>query len=165
MQKWVLSGGNWSLAYTLDSGLITGLRNLTVDWSAPNPVIYCTTGEQYVKNAAGNKIVKATDTDSTAEFAVLATAAVNYMFRGISLAPEVSGNVYRFTGNGNWSLSSNWLNNLVPPTPLPSGSSVIIDHTTGGQCILDITQTLSAGSSLTVNSGKNLILESTLQIQ
>lgn len=165
VQKWVLSAGNWSLAYTMDSGLTTGLRNLTVDWSTPNPTIYCTTGESYVKNAAGNKIVKVTDTDSTAAFTVLATAAVNYMFRGIALAPEASGNVYTFTGNGNWTIASNWLNNLVPPTPLPSGSSIIIDHTAGGQCVLNTAQTLSAGSTITVNSGKNLVLESSLQIQ
>lgn len=166
VQKWVLTAGTWNLAYTLDSGLTTGLRNLVVDWSTATPTIYCTTGESYAKNLPGNKIVKVVDADSVSAFTVLATADVNYMFRGIAFAPEASsGSVYTFTGNGNWSVSTNWLNNTIPPSPLPTGSSIIIDHTVGGQCILNNPQTLSAGSTLTVNSGKNLVLQSSLEIK
>jgi hypothetical protein len=39
VQKFVYSGGSWSLAYTLLVGT-TGARGLTVDWSGTHPVIY-----------------------------------------------------------------------------------------------------------------------------
>src|SRR5262249_40364219 len=45
IQKWTLSGGTWSLAYTLlnNGAATTAVRGLTVDASGANPVIYATT--------------------------------------------------------------------------------------------------------------------------
>ncbi|MBL0358121.1 MAG: hypothetical protein IPP72_15195 [Chitinophagaceae bacterium] len=40
--------------------------------------------------------------------------------------------IYRFTGNGNWSVAANWENNLIPPAVLSDGSEIIIDPVTGG---------------------------------
>lgn len=69
---------------------------------------------------------------------------------------------YIFTGNGNWDVAANWSGNNRPPAILPAGEQIIIDHTVGGVCNLNITQTISAGATLTVNSGKNLLVPGTL---
>ncbi len=71
---------------------------------------------------------------------------------------------YSFIGDGDWTLASNWLNNSIPPNPLISGS-IIIDHTAAGKCNLNINQSILNGSSLIVKTGKNLIVNGTLQIQ
>ncbi len=76
-----------------------------------------------------------------------------------------NGRVFTFTGNGNWSNHVNWLNNEVPPADLPAGSEIIINHAVNGQCILDIPQRISAGSTFTVANGKNLIILSDFHIQ
>jgi len=138
-----------------------------VDWDTPNPTIYCTNGDAYLKDMPGNKIVAVTDLDSTAEFSVIATAEPNFMFRGIAFAPEPAtmGATYTFNGNGDWNMASNWANNAKPPATLPAGAAIVIDHAAGGQCVLNIAQSLSPGSSFTVNAGKNLVIEGSLTMQ
>jgi hypothetical protein len=66
---------------------------------------------------------------------------------------------------GNWNVASNWSNNSIPPSPLPSGSSIVINHTIGGQCVLNVSQTVLAGGSLTVLTGKNLLVNGGLTVQ
>ena len=73
--------------------------------------------------------------------------------------------VYTFTGTGNWSVANNWSNNKMPPANLPAGSTIVIDHTAGGQCVLNTPQTIAAGATLTVFTGKNLIIAGGLTIQ
>ena len=82
VQKWTNSGGTWTLAYTLTTGLTIGVRGLTVDWSGPNPIIYCT--EASISNT---NLFKVTDTGSGSSFASIATAGANYAFRGVAFAP------------------------------------------------------------------------------
>ena len=65
---------------------------------------------------------------------------------------------YTFTGNGYWTVSSNWIGNLIPPTTLPGGSTIIIATTPGDSCVLNIAQSISAGAFLTVTSGSNFII-------
>ncbi len=72
---------------------------------------------------------------------------------------------YTFTGTGNWDVASNWSSNTIPPSTLPANSSIVINHTIGGQCILNITQHISAGATLTVMTGKNLVVPGALTIQ
>jgi hypothetical protein len=64
-----------------------------------------------------------------------------------------------------WCVKYNWVNNAKPPTPLPASSAIVIDHAPGGQCVLNIAQSLSPGSSFTVNAGKNLMVQGSLTIQ
>ena len=71
---------------------------------------------------------------------------------------------YVFNGTGNWNITSNWLNNTIPPNPLPSGAEIIIDPFSG-DCILNIPQTISPGGKITVMSGKNLLLPTYLNLQ
>ena len=66
--------------------------------------------------------------------------------------------VYTFNGNGNWSNSNNWVNQVIPPNILPAGSTIFIACNVGNSCILDVTQTISQGAFLTVNSGANLVI-------
>ena len=66
---------------------------------------------------------------------------------------------YVFTGNGNWSLTSNWQNNLKPTTPLLPGNSVVINHQSGGTCVLDVPFTFSTNTTLTVNPGKTFSVQ------
>jgi len=72
---------------------------------------------------------------------------------------------YNFTGNGNWSDSANWQYHLVPPSTLVAGNEILIDPIAGGECILDIPYTLSAGTKLSVNNGKSFLVKGNLIVQ
>lgn len=76
-----------------------------------------------------------------------------------------SKNTYTFLGNGNWSDAVNWLENKIPPAVLPSGSSIYIEPQDGGQCVLNISQTISQGATITVNPNKKFIVPGVLNIQ
>jgi YD repeat-containing protein len=72
---------------------------------------------------------------------------------------------YTFTGNGNWDVPSNWLNNLIPPTTLPSGSTIVINPIVGGECVLNLPlQTILIGASFRVETGKKIRLPGNLII-
>ncbi len=72
---------------------------------------------------------------------------------------------YIFTGSGNWTDAANWQNNLIPPSPLPLGSEIIIAATGNNTCILNTPQTIPTGAALTVQSGKILLIQGNLMIQ
>lgn len=72
---------------------------------------------------------------------------------------------YTFNGDGNWSNSSNWLGGKLPPLTLPAGDSIVIDPVVNGNCVLDVSQHISAGATLRINTGKNLLVPGTLTIQ
>ena len=72
---------------------------------------------------------------------------------------------YRFTGNGNWNLSSNWTSNTIPPSTLPFGSSIVIDPIPTGECILNVSQRISQGATFQVNTGKKLRILGSLNVQ
>src|SRR5215204_2966921 len=57
---------------------------------------------------------------------------------------------YIFTGNGNWNVEANWLGNSIPPQLLPAGNFIIIDPEEGGECILNVAQTIDVGGTLTI---------------
>ncbi len=69
---------------------------------------------------------------------------------------------YTFNGNGNWSDSSNWSNNKVPPIVLDSGSQIIIDPLGKGECVLDTFQFIMNGAIITVKAEKKLRLSNNL---
>lgn len=72
--------------------------------------------------------------------------------------------VYTFTGNGNWSVPSNWMYNIVPPNPLPSGSTINIASAPGDSCVLNFQQTIPQGASLIISTGANLVLSDSITI-
>ena len=167
VQKWAYNGSTWTLLYTLDSGLTSGIRSIVVDWSTPRATIYGTNNDSYMKDMPGNKIVTVTDNDSTSAFSAIATADVNFMFRGIAFAPEAAASttIYTFTGDGNWNVAVNWSNNTIPPAILPAFSEIVIDPIVNGQCVLNISQTISKGAVITVKTGKKMIVPGALTIQ
>ena len=83
----------------------------------------------------------------------------------VTPTPLASQTTYTFTGNGNWNLAANWSNNTIPPAILPSGSAIVINHTAGGNCQLNISQRISTGATITVLTGKNLVVQGALTIQ
>ena len=137
IQKWTLSSGTWLLAYTLNSGLTSGARGITVDWSGTNPVIYATTAD-----ATANKIVTATDGGSSSSFTTLATAAANYIYRGIAFAPVVSNPVPVTLIKFNAALNNNtvqlqYLHDYFGPLMANNPNKPVFDFITSG----DITPT------------------------
>ncbi|HMO61835.1 MAG TPA: DUF4832 domain-containing protein [Ferruginibacter sp.] len=72
---------------------------------------------------------------------------------------------YTFIGSGNWSLESNWLNNQKPPAVLPAQATITIDPAEGTSCILNTSQTIAPGATITVAPGKQLLIEGFLTIQ
>jgi len=91
IQKWTLSGGTWSLAYTLlnNGTTTTAARGLTgtVDGSG-NAVLYATTGT----SSSANGLISVIDTGAGASATTIATAATSEVFRGVELlvVPEPS---------------------------------------------------------------------------
>ena len=87
IEKWTFDGSAWTLAYTLALGTTSagGARELTVDWSGANPIIYATTTE-----ASANRLVDVVDTGSSATYTTLATAPANTAFRGVDFAPTAA---------------------------------------------------------------------------
>lgn len=71
---------------------------------------------------------------------------------------------YTFTGNGNWNIASNWMNNRIPPAVLDKNASLTINPSPGGECILNVPQTISKGSSLVVPVARKFRILGKLQI-
>ncbi len=74
--------------------------------------------------------------------------------------------VYTFTGNGNWNVAANWSNNTIPPSTLSgNGQQIVIDPVSNGECVLNVTQTVSNGASISVNAGKKFRIPGLLHMQ
>jgi hypothetical protein len=84
IERWNLSAGVWTMAYNLAPGTTSndGIRQIAVDFSGANPVIYGTTVE-----SAANRLVEVTDAGAGSAFTVLATADANTVFRGVDFTP------------------------------------------------------------------------------
>jgi glucose/arabinose dehydrogenase len=72
---------------------------------------------------------------------------------------------YRFLGNGNWDNTNNWKNKTIPPAVLPSGSEIVISPANGGECVLNVPQTVSAGSKIIVEDNKRFRIAGNLTVQ
>jgi hypothetical protein len=77
----------------------------------------------------------------------------------------LTDNVYRFVGDGNFSVDANWQCGSAPPNPLPENTFVIIDPQVNGRCNLDIEYTVSPKAKFTVAQGKELLLPTNLILQ
>ncbi|MFN0131569.1 MAG: GC-type dockerin domain-anchored protein [Phycisphaerales bacterium] len=88
VQKWTLSAGTWSLAYTLNTGITVGTRALAGTVVAGTPVIYATTAT--ANAAAGNALVTVTDTGAASAFSTIATSGANTWWTGVDFAPVCS---------------------------------------------------------------------------
>jgi hypothetical protein len=84
IERWNLNAGVWTMAYNLAPGTTAndGMRQIAVDFSGANPVIYGTTAE-----ASANRLVEVTDTGVGSTFTLLATADDNTVYRGVDFTP------------------------------------------------------------------------------
>ncbi len=72
---------------------------------------------------------------------------------------------YTFIGNGNWTLESNWEGNVVPPTVLPQGATILIDPVVDGECVLNTFQTIASNAAIKIKAGKKFKVQNNLTIQ
>ena len=73
--------------------------------------------------------------------------------------------IYTFIGNGNWTDTNNWSNNIIPPATSPSGGIIVIKPVAGGECVVNQPITIAFGMKILVDSNKLLRMNSNLTIQ
>ncbi len=127
-------------------------------------ITFATTGQwvNYISNGTSGGVNGATGI----------TFTLNSTSQSITLQPGEyhvylyqPANVYTFIGSGNWTDATNWLYNKVPPAVLPAGSEIVINTKTGGECILNTSQTISNGAKITITGYKKLRIPLNLVIQ
>jgi hypothetical protein len=96
IQRWDFNGGAWAMTYAFTSLTNVGARGVAVDFSGAHPVIYATTAEN-----STNRLVSITDTGAASAVTTLATAGVNQLFRGVTLAPGAPVNPQILAGVNN----------------------------------------------------------------
>ena len=72
---------------------------------------------------------------------------------------------YIFGGTGNWNVAANWSNNLIPPAVLPAGDQIIVYPVANGECVLNVSQTVSSAGSIVVVTGRKFRIVGNLTIQ
>lgn len=102
------------------------------------------------------------DFGETEEGEMYATNLINgRLLRIVSNGPVQ----YTFTGNGNWNVATNWIANKVPPAILPSGCKIVIRPVAGGECVLNVPQTVPQGTAIIVENDKQFRINGNLTIQ
>lgn len=89
IQKWILSGGTATLAYTLAVTLTSGCRGLSGYVENGVATLFATTTQ-----ASGNSLVTVVDTGASSTFTTLATAAANTAFRGVRFVRTPASSVH-----------------------------------------------------------------------
>lgn len=150
---------------------LTSSSSTNNQWYLNNVAIPNATSSSYVAAAAGSytlvtSVNNCTSTPSSPVVVTIRTPANEICGNGIDDDCDgIADNVFRFTGNGNFSNSSNWECGLVPANPLPAKYMIMITPQVNGKCIMDIQYKVSAGAKLTVTKGSNLILPNNLKIE
>ncbi len=89
----------------------------------------------------------------------------NLILDNVVLVRKTVPATYTFTGNGNWDVPSNWVNYSVPPSILPAGKSISINPVKNGSCILNTTQQINPGATISVSADKTFLIPGNLIIQ
>jgi hypothetical protein len=84
LQKWVHSGGIWTNAYTLQTGLTASVRHVTGRTVGGTLTLYVTSADGA---AAGNKLLSVVDTGPESAFTLIAQAPGNTLWKGVDFAP------------------------------------------------------------------------------
>ena len=103
LQKWLFSSGSWSKVWTATPSGATGMRGLTGIVTGSSVQLFGITA--MATGTAANDLVAMSDTLAgtiAPAFSTLATAQLNYVFRGVALAPvpEPSSVVLGLVGLG-----------------------------------------------------------------
>lgn len=134
----------------------SSIPNATYSWSGPNGYSASTQ----------NPVISNAQLSMSGTYSVTANVSgCSTLTYNVDVAVISPTKIYTFTGNGNWSLATNWGSFLKPPTTLPSGSQIIINPTSNGECILNVTQTISQGASIKVLTGKKFRVPGNLIVQ
>jgi hypothetical protein len=155
---------NNALTYSRQSNLLYGNGKETdcnyyfygLDWNTGNMVIKKLLGNSADYNDQGCNI-------SIGDDSTLVEPSETGFFQ-IQYGSPIN-RIYTFTGNGHWSVASNWANGIVPPPIVPANTEIIISPANNGECIVDIPQQIPAGAKLTVKAGKKLRLPGNLRIE
>jgi hypothetical protein len=75
-----------------------------------------------------------------------------------------SSRIYTFIGSGEWNNPNNWENKNMPPSVLPSYDQIIIKPISGGECILNVPQTISSNASLKIEPYSKFLINKNLTI-
>lgn len=116
IMKFTLSGGNWTYQYTMNGGLTSGVRGLTLINAGP---VVKLAG---ISAAATSVIFTVEDTGAASAFTTVATAPVNTAWRGLRYLPATGA-----TFNGTITLNSSdsdWSNEQVSFEFVQNGNSV-----------------------------------------
>ncbi|MBK8701381.1 MAG: PQQ-dependent sugar dehydrogenase [Saprospiraceae bacterium] len=93
-------------------------------------------------------------------FAVALNAGTLYR---VTAAGQVN-TTYVFTGNGAWSLATNWAGGVVPPATVSGSAYVVVKPRKGGICNLDVMQTILLDSYFVVEPGAQFNINSNLNL-
>jgi hypothetical protein len=137
VEKWTLSGGIWSLDYTLPMGNSGSMQHLCVDFTGSQPVIYATT-------FAPTRLLKWIDIGAPSTATQLASTIA--IWQGIALAPGTcsigapcdDGDTN--TINDVWTDDCTCLGEIissVPPSPVATDLLAWPDPVRGGQLFLN----------------------------
>jgi serine protease AprX len=88
----------------------------------------------------------------------------SFYFNTVNISHVNACATYTFNGNGNYNDPGNWEGGLMPPSTLPAGSSIVINPSGTGECVLNIAQQIGAGALFTVLPGKRLLIMGDLNI-
>jgi photosystem II stability/assembly factor-like uncharacterized protein len=86
------------------------------------------------------------------------------IYRSTTVVNPPQSATYTFTGNGNWSLASNWKNNNKPPDVLSGNAIIIINPIANGECVADSPQQVTNGAVFKVLPGKKFRIAGNLEI-
>jgi len=125
-----------------------------------NSIVTATTFSDTTMRLNGNNVYMV----RTIKAETVAAGIYQNMSEGIFVSKTIDP-VFTFNGDGSWNNTINWNSNGIPPAILPAGFSILIDPVPGGQCILDVQQTVLSGATFTVNTGKILLIAGALVIQ
>ena len=73
--------------------------------------------------------------------------------------------MYVFTGNGDWSIASNWRNGLIPSNTISNGMNVFIEPVAGGECTYNGSIIVQPGGVLNIKPGKNFKVTGSVIVQ
>jgi hypothetical protein len=119
-------------------------------WTAPlNPVAADSVITFYYSGIAGS------GSGSSGDFTYASTKTINLL----------ASQTFTFTGSGNWSNPSNWINARVPPASLTgTNARILIDPPAGAECVLDVPLQIRNGAVLEIKEGKRFRVSGNLDI-
>ncbi len=162
---WIQNNLDWYIQWCINNNSLFILTFDEDDNSSANHILTSFTGED-VKGGSYSQPVSHHNILRTVEelyqLSYAGVSADSSAVSGIWLSAQALN--YTFTGNGNWNMPSNWDGNLIPPSTTYTGSNIIIDNVAGGNCIVNVPYSVSAGTTFKVMPGSILLVHGNLVV-